>query len=382
MQFSPTGTLLNTLNGVPTSENTGMAFLTLPGNLYVTGFSGNIKQRDDNLRDDFVNKVFGSRLHWESGVDRFRNAAAGDFYESAKPPSGWSVWSSRSSTRRVRRRLASTSRQSTRGSDWIDLAADQCTLFNTSEGDLVKRFDVCTNTQLPDFATLAVGRGVRASYPPNGDVLVAATAGYRLDSTGALDPDGYVIPGASVLVRTEPRSRSARRSGFGRTSQPATSNRIGISGAVRTSLGRRSAPLCGPTVGGSGGRCGELTAATANTAVSYTGSRRRCSIPTRSTLSGSPPDLDRHRDRRGEPRLRPRTDNKTAGPTNASGNAFGSVVQRAAAAAAPRASTRASPVTRRPTRRSTRRARQRPSRSPRRTAPVAYTVTPSSTRRT
>jgi hypothetical protein len=31
---------------------------------------------------------------------------------------------------------------------------DQCTLFYTSEGRLVKRFDVCANTQLTDFATL------------------------------------------------------------------------------------------------------------------------------------------------------------------------------------------------------------------------------------
>jgi cysteine-rich repeat protein len=41
-----------------------------------------------------------------------------------------------------------------RGTDWIDLATDQCTLFYTSYGRLVKRFDVCTNTQLTDFATL------------------------------------------------------------------------------------------------------------------------------------------------------------------------------------------------------------------------------------
>jgi DNA-binding beta-propeller fold protein YncE len=40
-----------------------------------------------------------------------------------------------------------------RGTDWIDLAKDQCTLYYTSEGPSVKRFDVCTNKQLSDFAT-------------------------------------------------------------------------------------------------------------------------------------------------------------------------------------------------------------------------------------
>jgi len=38
-----------------------------------------------------------------------------------------------------------------RGSSWIDLARDGCTLFYTSRGPHVKRFDVCTNRQLPDF---------------------------------------------------------------------------------------------------------------------------------------------------------------------------------------------------------------------------------------
>ena len=35
-----------------------------------------------------------------------------------------------------------------RGSDWIDLAADQCTIYYTSEGDSIKRYDVCKDIQL------------------------------------------------------------------------------------------------------------------------------------------------------------------------------------------------------------------------------------------
>jgi len=38
-----------------------------------------------------------------------------------------------------------------RGTDWIDLSSDQCTIFYTSEGTHIKRFDVCNNSQLPDF---------------------------------------------------------------------------------------------------------------------------------------------------------------------------------------------------------------------------------------
>src|ERR1700730_3125676 len=35
-----------------------------------------------------------------------------------------------------------------RGTDWIELDADQCTLYYTSEGTSVMRFNVCTNSQL------------------------------------------------------------------------------------------------------------------------------------------------------------------------------------------------------------------------------------------
>ena len=41
---------------------------------------------------------------------------------------------------------------SDRGSDWIDLAADQTTLFYTSEDREVFRYDFLNDVQLPNFA--------------------------------------------------------------------------------------------------------------------------------------------------------------------------------------------------------------------------------------
>jgi len=88
-----------------------------------------------------------------------------------------------------------------RGADWIDLAADQCTLFYTSEGSSVKRFNVCTNTQLSDFATglttpgpsgtTTSPSGSHTCYSlhirPNGEVVVAcAEQVVRLDSAGMI----------------------------------------------------------------------------------------------------------------------------------------------------------------------------------------------------
>lgn len=75
-----------------------------------------------------------------------------------------------------------------RGSDWIDLAADQTTMFYTSEGREIKRFDVGSNTQLTDFTTVG-GSGTLYALRLLGDggLLVADTYEIkRLDSTGAV----------------------------------------------------------------------------------------------------------------------------------------------------------------------------------------------------
>jgi len=76
-----------------------------------------------------------------------------------------------------------------RGSDWIDLAADRCTLFYTSEGDLVKRFDVCNNMQLPDFASaLPLDECYALRIRFNGEVLVACT-----DAVVRFSPAGTIL---------------------------------------------------------------------------------------------------------------------------------------------------------------------------------------------
>ena len=73
-----------------------------------------------------------------------------------------------------------------RGTDWIDLAKDQCSLYYTSEGTHVKRFDVCANAQLPDFASGLPGPNAYAvKIRPNGEVLVGDTTEVtRLDAAG------------------------------------------------------------------------------------------------------------------------------------------------------------------------------------------------------
>lgn len=74
-----------------------------------------------------------------------------------------------------------------RGTDWIDLAGDQCTLYYTSEDTSVRRYNACTHTVMPMFAT-----GLTPPYcyalriRPNREVMVACQeAVHRLSPQGA-----------------------------------------------------------------------------------------------------------------------------------------------------------------------------------------------------
>lgn len=75
------------------------------------------------------------------------------------------------------------------GSFWIDLAGDGCTLFYTSFGPNVKRFDTCGNVQLADFnaAPLPGGYAQDLRILPDGGVLVSSgEVIVRLDAFGAI----------------------------------------------------------------------------------------------------------------------------------------------------------------------------------------------------
>lgn len=76
-----------------------------------------------------------------------------------------------------------------RGVDWIMLGNDDCTLYYTSEGTLIHRFDVCTGQALSAFAGLPFGSGgcFQLAIRPNGEMMVACNyAVYRLSSTGLI----------------------------------------------------------------------------------------------------------------------------------------------------------------------------------------------------
>jgi len=160
----PDGTLQVTLDTGLGGHTTGMAF-DKAGNLYVTGFSAGAITRFDNEGTRLG--TFGSgyncspeSIAFDAGEfmyvgqadctrDILRFDAGGQLVDSFDVP------------------------VEVRGSDWIDLAIDQCTMYYTSEGTQIKRFNVCTNTALPNLATGLTEAFALRIIPGGQGVLVA-----------------------------------------------------------------------------------------------------------------------------------------------------------------------------------------------------------------
>src|SRR5438128_2471557 len=87
------------------------------------------------------------------------------------------------------------------GTDRIDRGGDQCTLYYTSEGSLIRRFNICTNTQMSDFAMAPSGPCYAHRVRPNGEVLLTcSTAIYRFGPAGNLL---QIYPGAALNPSTQ-----------------------------------------------------------------------------------------------------------------------------------------------------------------------------------
>jgi hypothetical protein len=177
--FSPTGTLLETLDdgqftGFGQDATTGMCF-DPAGNMYGTNLDKNSMSKFSN-NGTLLAATFGS---FNSGPESCLIVGGTTMYVSQVLGTGDIVKLNLSGTQ-----LAS---YNTARSDWIDLAADQCTMFYSDEGPTIHRFNVCTNTALADFVTSAPGF-FALRILPNGDVLAAAGSGgvKRFNSAGTL----------------------------------------------------------------------------------------------------------------------------------------------------------------------------------------------------
>ncbi len=175
--FTPGGSLIETLDDTTgTAFDAGMCFDT-SGNLYVTNFSASSISKFDNTGALVAaNYIASVPTHPESCVFD----TAGNMYVGVADDT--KIYKYTSTGTLI---TSFTIVPDARGADWIDLSADQCTMLYTSEGTKIKRFDVCTNTQLTDFATGLTGPIYAFRILPGGGVLVAETSQVQM-----LDPSG------------------------------------------------------------------------------------------------------------------------------------------------------------------------------------------------
>jgi len=178
--LSPTGTLIESLDtGTICSEQLGMAFDS-SDNLYATSafgctatvvkfdgqgglvgpFGSGYSSSTESVAVDALGNVYVGQPDGTSDILKFDSAGA--------PLDSFDVPTE------------------SRGSDWIDLAGDQCTMFYTSEGVSILRYDVCTDAPLANFNTAPLPDSAYAlRILPDGGVLVSnTTVAIRLDSSG------------------------------------------------------------------------------------------------------------------------------------------------------------------------------------------------------
>jgi hypothetical protein len=193
--FSPTGTLIETLDTTTgSSEDLGMCFDSV-GNLYTTDSFGSA-----NTMSKFSNTGALLLANFGSGFDQNPESCIVDNTQNVYvgQPDGLRKVLKFNTSGTPLASFAPTTQN--RGTDWIDLASDQCTLFYTSEGTSIKRFNVCTNTQLTDFASGLPTSCFALRIRPNGEVMAACdTQVIRLNSSGSVTQT-YPISGEFIFA--------------------------------------------------------------------------------------------------------------------------------------------------------------------------------------
>lgn len=165
-RYDAAGNFIETLNTGTSSFTTGMAF-DKTSRLYVTGFNGNYVARF-NSNSTFLD-------YWGSGYNSDPESIVFDAVGNAyvgQPDGSGDVIKMDAAGNPVS--FFDVFRED-RGSDWVDMAADQKTLYYTSEGQNIMRFDVSTNTQLTNFVSGLGSIAYALRILSDGSVLVANT---------------------------------------------------------------------------------------------------------------------------------------------------------------------------------------------------------------
>ena len=184
--------------GTPTGSSTHDA----GGNLYVTDFNGNAVFKFDT--SGTLVGTFGTGYNadpesivFDAAGNAFVGQAGGSHNLLEFDSSGMLIHTFSPAIQR-------------QGTDWIDLASDQHTIFYTSEGSSVKRFDTAMGgSQLGDFASLGAtdslfalrllsDGGLLVADVTNADTATPTSKVVRLKSDGSV-AQTYTIAGANFL---------------------------------------------------------------------------------------------------------------------------------------------------------------------------------------
>lgn len=202
-RYSESGTLLQTINTGTGGYETGMCFDSA-GNMYQTNFTAASMTKFDSSGNVIANPWGGP---WNGQPESCAIDQAGNVYVGSVGPGDLRKFDQNGNLLAVYAPAAED-----RGIDWIALASDQCTIYYASEGPSIKRFNVCTNTQLADFATGLPAPCYTMRFRADGELMIACSSEiirfsasgtilqtYSLASLGesttplyglSLDPDG------------------------------------------------------------------------------------------------------------------------------------------------------------------------------------------------
>jgi hypothetical protein len=175
---SATGQLIQVIDAGVTGDIAGMAFDS-SGNLYAAAF-GDLKIQEFDSNGNLL-KTFAdlATLGLTDKPESIAFDKAGDVYVGS--PDNTYIYEFDASGKLLNQYNVAVGLF---GTAWIDIASDQCTIYYTSEDVSIKRYDVCTSTQLPAL-TNSLTSAYALRIRPNGEVLVADSDSVdRLDASG------------------------------------------------------------------------------------------------------------------------------------------------------------------------------------------------------
>ena len=171
--------LLATYNTTQGGFTTGMAF-DADDNLYVTNFSAGTVSRFDDT-GTLIDAAFVTSTAGNTSTESIVFDAAGNFYVGHADGNRDIEKYDAAGNLLAVYDVATTAR----GSDWIDLAADQQTMYYTSENFEILRYDVATGTQLANFADFNQRPTFALRILDDGGVLAASSRSIlRFDAAG------------------------------------------------------------------------------------------------------------------------------------------------------------------------------------------------------